>query len=233
MSLFEESDVDIICGGFPYRLSALQETDEVLKIHEEVSSLKLQGSHLFSDLNIYCLRTSKDSQPWRRSYIWNHPGALDELGYNVEWQILNSKDFGVPQNRERCSLSDILEENVPEFFLSKSCQQALIQSKSSTAIPLQPDITYGGNSQGAGAYIVESKSQKVRSIGNIHPSEMGWIEVLWISWIGSHSQPTRRGQKIAIPVLTLIARINDKMGAGVSLTKNLCLLWLRKISMEF
>ena len=27
--------------------------------------------------------------------------ALDELGYDAEWQVLNSKDFGVPQNRER------------------------------------------------------------------------------------------------------------------------------------
>ncbi len=27
--------------------------------------------------------------------------ALSELGYFVEWQILNSKNFGVPQNRER------------------------------------------------------------------------------------------------------------------------------------
>lgn len=27
--------------------------------------------------------------------------ALDELGYDVEWQVLNSKNFGVPQNRER------------------------------------------------------------------------------------------------------------------------------------
>lgn len=26
---------------------------------------------------------------------------LDELGYDAEWQVLNSKDFGVPQNRER------------------------------------------------------------------------------------------------------------------------------------
>ena len=26
---------------------------------------------------------------------------LDEIGYDAEWQILNSKDFGVPQNRER------------------------------------------------------------------------------------------------------------------------------------
>ena len=27
--------------------------------------------------------------------------TLTELGYGVEWQVLNSKDFGVPQNRER------------------------------------------------------------------------------------------------------------------------------------
>lgn len=27
--------------------------------------------------------------------------ALDELGYDVEWAVLNSKHFGVPQNRER------------------------------------------------------------------------------------------------------------------------------------
>lgn len=27
--------------------------------------------------------------------------ALDEVGYDCEWQVLNSKNFGVPQNRER------------------------------------------------------------------------------------------------------------------------------------
>lgn len=27
--------------------------------------------------------------------------AMDELGYDMEWQIINSKDWGVPQNRER------------------------------------------------------------------------------------------------------------------------------------
>lgn len=28
-------------------------------------------------------------------------GVLADLGYRIEWQLLNSKDFGVPQNRER------------------------------------------------------------------------------------------------------------------------------------
>jgi len=28
--------------------------------------------------------------------------ALDERGYDAEWEVLNSKDFGVPQHRERC-----------------------------------------------------------------------------------------------------------------------------------
>ncbi len=27
--------------------------------------------------------------------------VLSDMGYDVEWQVLNSKDFGVPQNRER------------------------------------------------------------------------------------------------------------------------------------
>ena len=27
--------------------------------------------------------------------------TLDELGYDVQWQVLNSKDYGVPQHRER------------------------------------------------------------------------------------------------------------------------------------
>jgi len=27
--------------------------------------------------------------------------SLDELGYDLQWQVLNSKNYGVPQNRER------------------------------------------------------------------------------------------------------------------------------------
>lgn len=36
--------------------------------------------------------------------------TLDALGYNTQWQVLNSKDFGVPQNRERVYITGYLRE---------------------------------------------------------------------------------------------------------------------------
>lgn len=33
--------------------------------------------------------------------IWNSLLELKELGYTVKWSILNTKDYGIPQNRER------------------------------------------------------------------------------------------------------------------------------------
>lgn len=34
--------------------------------------------------------------------------TLEELGYNNYWQVLNAKDYGVPQNRERVFVVSIL-----------------------------------------------------------------------------------------------------------------------------
>lgn len=43
-------------------------------------------------------------------------GAFEELGYKVFHQILNSKDFGVPQNRERIYLVCFRNDIAPESF---------------------------------------------------------------------------------------------------------------------
>ena len=78
---------------------------------------------------------------------------LDEYGYNVYWQVLNAKDYGIPQNRERVylifikkeldngkftypepfdngmRLKDVLEENVDEkFYISEDKVQKFIQT---------------------------------------------------------------------------------------------------------
>ena len=43
-------------------------------------------------------------------------GAFEELGYRVFHKVLNSKDFGVPQNRERIYLVCFREDVAPETF---------------------------------------------------------------------------------------------------------------------
>ena len=57
--------------------------------------------------------------------------TLDELGYDVTWQVLNSKDYGVPQARRSagCTLSDIIEKNVQEkYYLSHKQVGTLLYS---------------------------------------------------------------------------------------------------------
>jgi len=46
--------------------------------------------------------------------------TLLELGYNIRWDILNSKDFGVPQNRERIYIRGVLKEygDLPDISLT-------------------------------------------------------------------------------------------------------------------
>lgn len=55
-----------------------------------------------------------------------------------------------------------------------------------------------GNSQGAGAYIVESKSQKVRSIGNIHPSGNGMNGEVYDSTGLAPTLTTNKGEGVKI-----------------------------------
>ena len=43
-------------------------------------------------------------------------GAFEEIGYKVFYQILNSKDFGVPQNRERIYLVCFRNDIAPDTF---------------------------------------------------------------------------------------------------------------------
>ena len=44
-------------------------------------------------------------------------GALEEIGYKVFHQVLNSKDFGVPQNRERVYIVAFREDIAPDNFV--------------------------------------------------------------------------------------------------------------------
>lgn len=46
----------------------------------------------------------------------NWLNVLSELGYTNYWQVLNAKDYGVPQNRKRVFVVSILNSQKPYYF---------------------------------------------------------------------------------------------------------------------
>ena len=62
--------------------------------------------------------------------------TLDALGYNTQWQLLNSKDFGVPQNRERVYITGYLREGSGrEIFPLKRASRKDYGNEYATTVP--------------------------------------------------------------------------------------------------
>lgn len=70
--------------------------------------------------------------------LLNHEGGqtfgvivstMDELGYDVEWQVLNSKHFGVPQNRQRVFIVGHLRETGGRKIFPVRCDDGVPDSK--------------------------------------------------------------------------------------------------------
>ena len=189
--------VDIICGGFPCQAFSIagnrrgfEDTRGSLFFEIARFASILRPKYLFLE-NVKGLLNHDGGATFETIL-----GALDELGYNVEWENINSKNFGVPQNRERVLIVGHLRGECTRrvFPLSKGGQQATsIKEQYSNTI-----TTRYGNSQGAGTYIVESKSQKVKSIGNIHPSGKGMNGEVYESTGLAPTLTTNKGEGVKI-----------------------------------
>jgi DNA (cytosine-5)-methyltransferase 1 len=98
--------------------------------------------------------------------FFNLQVALDEIGYDAEWDVLNSKNFGVPQNRERVFVVGHLR--------GRSTRKVFpICGNDETAADVQGQYTntitrrYEG-AQALGAYVVEGEQlQEVRRYGTL------------------------------------------------------------------
>ena len=94
--------VDVICGGFPCQSFSIagsrrgfEDTRGTLFFEIARFADILKPKYLFLE-NVKGLLNHDRGKTFKTILR-----ALDGLGYDVEWQVLNSKNFSVPQNRER------------------------------------------------------------------------------------------------------------------------------------
>ena len=109
--------VDIICGGFPCQAFSLagrrlgfEDTRGTLFFEIARATKQIQPRFLFLE-NVKGLLSHDKGETFRTILT-----TLDELGYDVEWQVLNSKDFQVPQNRERVFIIGHSRKYRPRFL---------------------------------------------------------------------------------------------------------------------
>lgn len=94
--------VDVICGGFPCQAFSIagnqlgfEDARGTLFYEIARAAEQIKPRYLFLE-NVRNLLSHDKGKTFARMLK-----ILDELGYDAEWQVLNSKNFGVPQNRER------------------------------------------------------------------------------------------------------------------------------------
>lgn len=92
---------------------------------------------------------------------------LDEIGYDVEWSVLDSAEV-VPQHRERIFIVGHLRGRSTRkvFPIIQSDRQTIIRSDTTNTLTARY-----GEAQGAGSYVGEGQSQKIKQVGNISDSD--------------------------------------------------------------
>ena len=111
-------DFDLLVGGFPCQSFSVAGKRKGFK--------DTRGTLFFEIARIIATKKPKLLLLENVKGLLSHDGgrtfgtilsSLDELGYDVQWEVLNSKNFGVPQNRERVFIvGHLRKDSRPEIF---------------------------------------------------------------------------------------------------------------------
>ncbi|QZT28507.1 DNA cytosine methyltransferase [Streptococcus suis] len=157
--------VDVICGGFPCQAFSIagkragfEDTRGTLFFEIARFASILRPKYLFLE-NVTGLLNHDNGNTFETIL-----GALDELGYDAEWQVFNSKNFGVPQNRERVFIIGHLRGAGGRTifpFERGDKENGSLQGQSTNTITARY-----GEAQGSGSYIIEGQQPKIIQRGH-------------------------------------------------------------------
>ena len=115
----ELPDFDLLCGGFPCQSFSIAGARRAFAdprgtLFFEIARIAAvkRPSVLFLE-NVFGILSADGGRVFATILA-----ALDELGYDVAWQVLNSADYSIPQNRKRVFLIGFLRDRCPGQVLA-------------------------------------------------------------------------------------------------------------------
>lgn len=212
-------DFEMVCGGFPCQAFSIAgkrggfaDTRGTL-FFDIARILRIKRPRLVLLENVKGLLSHENGRTFKVIM-----SALDELGYNLQWQVLNSKNFGVPQNRERVFIIGHLRgTNRPKVFPVGGSNQenkesikttAMIYWKNSKEKWVKEYRTYSPVLKTQSDYVRQPLLDGVR-IRRLTPTECERLQGFPDGWTGSVSDAQRYktlGNAVTVNVAREIAK---------------------------
>jgi len=150
----ELPDFDLLVGGFPCQTFSIagkrkgfDDTRGTL-FFDLARILRAKQPRLFLFENVKGLQSHDNGKTFATIIA-----TLDELGYDLQWQVLNSKNHGVPQNRERVFIIGHLRGTPrPEVFPFGNETQMAVESNKSAEVQIASTLAGAGGHIANGEY---------------------------------------------------------------------------------
>lgn len=91
--------------------------------------------------------------------------AMSDLGYASSYQVLNAKDYGVPQNRERVFTVSIKEEGKPESMAFQFPEPIPLEKKLKDVLESDVDEKYYLSDEQVASFMASTEKAKAKGNG--------------------------------------------------------------------